>query len=134
MITGNSVDYSGGTIDCDYWAYPVLANCIIWNNDGSGVHCLYSSPELTNCTVWGNDGCGIFASNDEDTHPVLSNCILWGNAGLGICGVPGSVNLVSYCNVEGGWPGAGNFDADPLFVSGPGRLLLPKQHGRGSTV
>ena len=30
----------------------------------------------------------------------------------------GVVN-VSYSNVQGGWTGTGNIDADPLFVSGP---------------
>ena len=24
---------------------------------------------------------------------------------------------MSYCNVQGGWPGEGNIDADPLFVA-----------------
>jgi hypothetical protein len=29
---------------------------------------------------------------------------------------PGNLPIVSYCDIMGGWPGAGNIDADPLFA------------------
>ncbi len=35
----------------------------------------------------------------------------------------GSAN-VSWSNVEGGWPGTGNLDVDPMFESAPGNLRL----------
>lgn len=41
-------------------------------------------------------------------------CIVRGNDGAELQGVPGPV--VSFSNVEGGAPGQGNIDADPLFV------------------
>jgi len=44
--------------------------------------------------------------------PTVANCILWGDTPDEIEGTP----LVIYCNIEGGWPGSGNIDADPLFV------------------
>jgi hypothetical protein len=40
------------------------------------------------------------------------NCIIWGNVPDGI----GGVAVVAYSNVQGGWPGVGNIDADPLFA------------------
>ncbi len=68
----------------------------------------------------------------------VSNCIIWGNSSPAIEGrvqvegrgpaVPGGNNsptidgreqeiFINYCNVQGGWPGEGNIDVDPNFVS-----------------
>src|SRR5262249_15425349 len=41
----------------------------------------------------------------------VSDCILRGTFTLEAASL-----TVSYCDVEGGWPGPGNFDADPQFV------------------
>jgi len=44
----------------------------------------------------------------------LVNCILWGNwSALDLDAL--SDVTVTYSDIEGGWPGAGNIDADPLF-------------------
>lgn len=50
------------------------------------------------------------------------NSVLWRNDGVGGSGSP----LATFSNVEGGWPGQGNIDDDPLFGAGTYRL------GRGS--
>ena len=42
------------------------------------------------------------------------NCVLWGNTG-NTPQIAGAV-AVSFSDVQGGWTGAGNIDADPLFV------------------
>ncbi|TAJ13160.1 MAG: hypothetical protein EPO68_13355 [Planctomycetota bacterium] len=55
----------------------------------------------------------------------MSNSILWGNGGAApsdLALVSGTLN-VSYCDIEGGWPGAGNVDLDPLFASATNTLL-----------
>ncbi len=44
----------------------------------------------------------------------MTNCILWANSPDEIFGDGNPV--VSYSDVQGGWPGTGNIDADPLFV------------------
>jgi hypothetical protein len=49
-----------------------------------------------------------------DAGLVLHGSIVRGTAPLHAG--PSDPLLVTYCNVEGGFPGAGNFDADPLFV------------------
>lgn len=43
----------------------------------------------------------------------LDSCIVWGNPGASQ--IEGA-QTVTFCNVEGGFPGAGNTSADPLFV------------------
>ncbi len=51
------------------------------------------------------------------TDVVATNCILWRFAPLPI--VTGGTHRLtaSYCNIRQGWPGEGNFDADPLLLS-----------------
>ncbi|MHC5006157.1 MAG: choice-of-anchor Q domain-containing protein [Planctomycetota bacterium] len=88
-------------------------NCVLSRNaagfSGGGE---MGSVELLffNSTIGGNPGGGIGCYT---TTPVFQNCVLWGNG-------PSQFDVydatVSYSDVEGGWPGVGNIDADPLFV------------------
>jgi hypothetical protein len=70
---------------------------------------------LTCSTFNGNtattDGGGVYPSSNTD----VVNCILWGDTPDEIYD-PGLFSDVTYSNVEGGWPGTGNIDADPLFA------------------
>ncbi|MDP8241095.1 MAG: Ig-like domain-containing protein [Candidatus Hatepunaea meridiana] len=90
------------------------------NRDGSGISCYNSNPTLTNCTIARNstrrDGSGIYY--DEEAHPILNSCILWGNDPEQIYG-DGEID-VTYSDVEGGWEGNGNIDANPLFADPDG--------------
>ncbi len=45
--------------------------------------------------------------------PTVTNCILFGNNSPDELFGTGTV---AYSNIQGGWPGTGNIDADPLFV------------------
>lgn len=47
----------------------------------------------------------------------LRNNIIWGNYGGSQSQITGSLLVVRYCDVEGGWNGAGNMNADPEFDS-----------------
>jgi len=58
-------------------------------------------------------------SNFDNSSPTLANCILWGNAapsGPQIHNYGTSSATVTYSDVQGGWPGIGNIDADSCFV------------------
>jgi hypothetical protein len=88
-------------------------NCAIVGNYGYGVSGGY--PTVTNCTIVGNELSAIASYT-----PNARNCILWDNAsgeeqGQQIIDFDGS-GSVTYSNVQGGWPGEGNIDADPCFV------------------
>jgi len=50
----------------------------------------------------------------------VSNCILWGDSPDEIVGAVGSAIAVGYSDVQGGWPGTGNIEANPLFVDPDG--------------
>jgi hypothetical protein len=59
-----------------------------------------------------------------NSNPAVTNCILWGNTantGPQIY-ISGGTAAVTYSDVQGGWPGTGNKNANPLFADGAGRL------------
>lgn len=89
-----------------------VANCRF---TGSGIMASGDLRTLvTNCTFI-NTG-GIFAAQEGGI--TLTNCIVWGNPDGGIFGPV----IVTYSDVEGGWPGEGNISRDPLFADADGRL------------
>ena len=144
--TGAGIElYSGGN--------PILTNCTIIANGGSGVemrprksgrYSYYNSPTLTNCIIAANNGYGIFG--DIST---ITNCTITGNLKGGIqnsimtvtnsivyfnggaAQIANSTGTVTYSDVQGSYPGAGNIDADPFFADlANGDYHLKSQAGR----
>lgn len=117
-INGNFSPHNGGGIYCNN-SHPELSNIIIngnnSQNNGGGIFLNNSSPKLTNLTISGNisvyNGSGIYCLNNS--NPVLVNTILWNDSQSEIAG---SANIF-YSNIQGGWEGEGNINADPLFVN-----------------
>jgi hypothetical protein len=121
-FSGNSAEYAGGgTFNGE--SSPTITNCTFIRNSakyGGGMHNEnHSSPMLVNCTFSGNtaewDGGGM--CNVWNSTPALTNCILWSNSPQQIVAAYSSTPSVTYSDVEGGWPGEGNINADPCFVS-----------------
>lgn len=59
-------------------------------------------------------------NNFVESSLTVTNCILWGNtasSGSQIFKDWTSSASVSYTDVQGGWPGTGNINADPCFVN-----------------
>jgi parallel beta-helix repeat protein len=120
IVTGNRA-YSGGGISC-YRASATIMNCTISNNEayydkGGGILCWeQSNATITGCTIADNQaeysGGGTYFYGGSHT---LSNCILWGNSPSQITRSSSSLSL-SYCDVQGGWSGVGNINADPCFA------------------
>ncbi|MHC4427243.1 MAG: right-handed parallel beta-helix repeat-containing protein, partial [Planctomycetota bacterium] len=100
-----------------------LTNCLFAGNQGAWGAGLLNweggDATLTNCTIVGNvafsGGGGI--SNGSNSHPILNNCIIWDNVGEEIRNDPTSSATVAYSNIEGGYPGTGNINLGPSFVS-----------------
>jgi len=105
-------------------ASPTLTNCTFSGNSasyGGGVANLESgNPILINCTFSGNSATEGSVIANSGPYSVLTNCILWGNTGgqIYVMGF-GGLNL-NYCNIQGGWAGDGNINADPNFVDADG--------------
>jgi len=118
-FSGNS-SWMGGAIYNDK-SSPTLNNCAFSGNDadfGGGIFNLeLSSPKLINCTFSANlatvQGAALF--NNGHSNATFSNCILWGNVPDEVYVNTGTVT-VDYSDVQGGYPGAGNIDADPYFA------------------
>jgi hypothetical protein len=120
---GNTATWEGAGIVNGYGASPQIVNCLFhanWSVNARGAigNSVNGNPTILNCTITGNTGRGIYSSDAFGGHcaPVVGNCIVYGNTGQEIIDVSGATTTVTYSNIEGDWPGAGNIDADPLFV------------------
>jgi beta propeller repeat protein len=102
---------------------PVLRNCIIEANRGQGIH--GGKPTVANCTVVENLLEGIHAYSAT----VANSIVCRNNRDSGGAQMGGTRNTVTYSDIEGGWPGEGNIDADPLFIA-LGRWTDPTSAGR----
>jgi len=127
-FVANGARLGGGLRNSD--SSPTLTNCLIVDNvaycpygpyswgtlsgHGGGMYNSRSTAILTNCTLSGNCA-GIYAGGicGCESTVTLTNCILWANSLPQISGDA----TVSYSNIQGGWPGEGNLDADPLFAT-----------------
>jgi hypothetical protein len=121
----NSVVWFGGGM-ANKQSNPTVTSCTFTSNEGSfggGVFNEEStSPTVINCTFIDNQagyGGGMFAK--VNSSPSLTNCILWGDTPEEIL-LENSTITVTYSDVQGGWAGTGNIDADPTFADAEGHL------------
>ena len=88
----------------------------IASGTGGGVYLTSCSGQMNNNTIASNTGAaggGLYHS--WTGAPELVNCILWDNDPQQIdYGSGGNVYAI-YSDIQDGWPGEGNIDADPLF-------------------
>ena len=109
----------GGAIYCEY-SNPTIRNCIISGNstdgsNGGGIYSDHCDLTIINCIFHNNSsvyGSGIYSKHSNLT---VTNSILRGTTPNEIGGF-GGTSLITYSNIQGGWPGLGNIDADPCFV------------------
>jgi predicted outer membrane repeat protein len=154
IFTNNSADQGGGMFT-DEASYPTLTNVTFSGNIadlGGGMYSGMGEIHLTNSTFGGNrasTGGAIYngaygvlslnnvsisgnaASTDGGIHDVsfnsnvtVRNSILYGDLGGEISGTAD----ISYSIIQGGYPGTGNLDADPLLGT-----LQYLQNGGGFT-
>ncbi len=122
-FTGNVAYYRGGAIDGRETL--TCENCIFEGNKAmehvAVAQCL-GTLLCTNCTVVNNrspDGHTFQASGGHGAPQdnVFTNCILRGADPIFRPGRSWLIkSLVTYCNIQGGWPGEGNIDLDPFFA------------------
>jgi parallel beta-helix repeat protein len=110
VISGNTAEIGGGLCagSSGYNAVVnvTITNCTIAHNSlspgqlasstGGGIHSVNSNITIRNSIVWYNDGVPVMLINPASNSPVLYSCI------------------------EGGYPGQGNINCDPLFASSGG--------------
>jgi parallel beta-helix repeat protein len=131
-FSGNSTCQFGGGM-YNYGVGPTVTNCTFSGNsavEGGGgmANNVNSNTMLTNCTFSGNSdsmrGGGMY--NFNGSNPTVNNCIFWNDTapnGPEIYNYDtSSTTIVSYSDIEGGYGGTGNINADPLFADADLRL------------
>ncbi len=99
IFTGNTAGYQGGGI---------------FNGNAAG-----GTITVTNCTLTGNSassGAGGGINNYSNGAMSVTNNLLYGDAGGEYVSVGANVTT-SNCDIQGGYVGSGNINADPSFVS-----------------
>lgn len=89
---------------------------------GGGMFCDAPSVEMINNTVAANqagEGAGLSFSSLVTGHQSLVNNIIWANVGPQISTFA-VMPTATHCDIQGGWPGQGNLNADPRFVDPAG--------------
>lgn len=88
-----------------------------------------TSPLIQNCTFYENNFFGLGGggiSNETNSNPIIKNCIIWEGGSNEIFNYSGSAPVVTYSTIGGStvYPGIGNNNFDPLFISVGGRAGL----------
>ncbi|MHC4216996.1 MAG: hypothetical protein ACYSU7_00935 [Planctomycetota bacterium] len=116
-FAGNSAQHGGGMAFQE--ATPTIVGCLVVDNaalDYGGGLATWTAghPTVINSTFSNNTG-GIGGGmyNHEANGVTLRNCLVWENDGTEIAG---ALALVTYSDIQGGYPGSGNTDTDPLFA------------------
>lgn len=112
----------GGGVFCENCSYFVNADVIARNTAdmGGGIYAAGGAParvELVNSTLTGNhanEGGGFYSRADSDILIIL-NSIMYGNNTLPVFQYVNPCSSIAYSNIEGGFAGQGNINADPLF-------------------
>jgi probable HAF family extracellular repeat protein/parallel beta-helix repeat protein len=129
-FTGNWANCGGGAGISNWHSNSILSNCVFsgntvgekWGDAGGGMLTIAASNVvLTNCTFavntapMGDALACHFWRPENPSNIEATNCIFW-DGDNGIWNNDNSEINITYSDVQGGWQGKGNIDADPCFV------------------
>jgi hypothetical protein len=109
----NYVSHCGGAINFAIDTPGVIERCVFYDNFspapyyGGAIYFWDNNCKVINCTIAQNSSPAVFCYNGG-TSPFF-NCIFWYND-------TGNIFEARYTDSQGGWPGPGNLNADPLFT------------------
>jgi predicted outer membrane repeat protein len=119
-FANNTAGGGGGIYNLYASSLTTITNSLFYDNRasyGGGIRNGASSPTIRNCTFARNlatsGGGGIY--NHHHASPNITNSIFWGNSINQIHSESYSYPTVTYSDVQGGYSGEGNINADPLF-------------------
>jgi hypothetical protein len=128
-FTKNSATNTGGAIHYSFIGMSV-AHCRFLHNvahgAGGAIYLDGTGLNITSCTLFGNrapTGRALAALRPSTLGPTppsatMINTILWnGGDGINVLEHVRMRMAVTYSDIEGGWPGEGNIDVDPLFAN-----------------
>lgn len=128
IFKGNHADDYGGGMTNNNSSLPVITNCSFVGNSasvaGGGLSNFnYSSSTIRNCSFYGNTAPNGGAIHNMNSSPDITNSILWGNSASQIYNASSNPRVTYSIVQDGYYPGAGNIQADPLFVNAAGGNL-----------
>ncbi len=129
FVQNSTTGGSGGGLYV-YAIFGRLENCVFVGNSATagygGGMSSPSQPKLVNCTFTRNaalSGGAMGVDTQGGAYPFtpdLTNCILWGDRAISespeMYGARSDSLYVNHSCIQGGFPGAGNIDADPFFA------------------
>ncbi len=122
ILENNQATGDGGALYCFSFSSPTLTNCLIVENSAFRGGALFSSfdssPSCVNCTFVNNSadtGGAVFCSERSDL--TIKNAILWHNQPSPFY-IEESHPSITFCDIQGGFPGVGNMDMEPIFIQG----------------
>jgi len=147
VFSANEAENGGGLTITQNWGEVAVHGCLIENNvaaDKGGGLKLFSKYLLTNCVIAGNtatigggiyescaslstnctitanhassEGGGIYREYGGNRQMEVENSIIWNNSPDQVAGDWDHLSITS-SDIQDGYPGTGNIDLDPLFVS-----------------
>ena len=129
ILTGNAAT-QGGTGGGGVLAFGVvtLTNCVLAANSaptGGGLLNDGGTATVTECTFTGNSAASGAGGGLANTGMArLTDDILYRDTGGEIANRLSGTTTATFCDIQGGYPGSQNFDADPQFVSPPANLRV----------
>lgn len=129
VIKHNTTQGRGGGVCLLNGTGADIINCLIVENTasvseyGGGIASKGSNPNIINCTISRNSAGRGGAIDIISATATITNSIIWDNSINEITMTATGHAIVSYSNVEGGYDGSGNINANPLFAS-PGDYHL----------
>ncbi|TKJ42155.1 hypothetical protein CEE37_00320 [candidate division LCP-89 bacterium B3_LCP] len=122
VITDNIIGYNsaadyGGIYIWNGFPLDIRGNSFVSNTaEGlcGGIYVYNSDGTFSNNTIRDNTSSTGGGLNIEHSSLTITNLIVRGNTPFQITGTSPTI---TYSNIEGGWPGTGNIDADPMFAT-----------------
>ncbi len=123
VIRDNQSNGDGGGLWFEAAGDIVVANTVFVGNGArsGGAIRARGTGTIVNCLLTGNSAAvrgGGLQYDDAGDLLVVANSIIRGNSASQTPEIdyPDGAEAVTWSNIAGGWPGAGNIDADPQFV------------------
>lgn len=105
-------EYRNNVICKNYGSLDYGAGSGIWiNSNFSRPRYIENNTVVSNTAITGTPGIITFSGSNT----FLRNNILWGNTSNTNAQLSGSGMIVTYCNIQNGYNGAGNINISPLF-------------------
>ncbi len=129
-LSNNVTSWLGGAVMMLYADQQpaMFVNCMIDNNTtyaGATVSVQGTvATEFINTSIVNNFGSGLSIVGWVGQYLKVHNTLIWGNEPISIS-VEGEIDVdVRYSNIEGGWAGDGNINANPLLIFKNGEVML----------